>query len=176
MKSVREGLSIRLKAALAGREGSASGSRSVPMGGAGIYGVRSEELAEGYVRRYPCREPAGVCVRQTRRRALNVLRERHGSMSLSRVEPRMNSSLGRDLSAGFHFAPPDVCRPRGVRPSCSAQLCFLEDGSCGRTVRRKSMPRRTFAGGAGRGGIEPHSEDRKGRKDRKTGRQERQVR
>ena len=50
--------------------------------------------------------------RQVRRRALSALRE--GRKPLSRVEPRINSSLGRDLFAILY------CYKRRIRPKCLA--------------------------------------------------------
>ncbi len=75
MEGDREGLWKMLETVLTGEKGSASGSRS----------------AEG---------PSVMTEdRQIRGRALNVLRE--GREPLSRVEPRMNSSLKDGFGCGF---------------------------------------------------------------------------
>ncbi len=81
LKGTRERLSIRLKAAFAGREGSASGSRSVPMNRAIGHEVRSREPAENMHRDTRTGRRRAYS-RQIRRRALNALRERLARGSL----------------------------------------------------------------------------------------------
>ena len=66
-----------------------------------------------------CRFTAGRFGRQVRRRALSALRE--GCMPLSRVEPRINSSLGRD-DPRFFIHDNRISAKRGF--NCSG-MCYL---------------------------------------------------